>query len=93
MLNRDFGTVTPIVRNTYGITINYKWKEECRKYVEATLSVYQHEMWSDCRPDIKEIIKSSWHQTDRLCGLVVRVVGYRSGGPGSIPGTNKKKKI
>jgi hypothetical protein len=35
---------------------------------------------------------------DRLCGLVVRVLGYRSGGPGSIPGTarfseKKKKKI
>jgi hypothetical protein len=28
---------------------------------------------------------------DRLCGLVVRVLGYRSGGPGSIPGTNRKK--
>jgi hypothetical protein len=24
---------------------------------------------------------------DRFCGLVVRVLGYRSGGPGSIPGT------
>jgi hypothetical protein len=30
---------------------------------------------------------------DRLCGLVVRVLGYRSGGPGSIPGTTKKKRI
>jgi hypothetical protein len=29
---------------------------------------------------------------DSLCGLVVRVLGYRSGGPGSIPGTTKKKK-
>jgi hypothetical protein len=29
--------------------------------------------------------------TDRLCGLVVRVLGYRSGGPGSIPGTTRKK--
>jgi hypothetical protein len=29
---------------------------------------------------------------DRLCGLVVRVLGYRSGGLGSIPGTNRKKK-
>jgi hypothetical protein len=29
---------------------------------------------------------------DRLCGLVVRVLGYRSGGPGSTPGTTKKKK-
>jgi hypothetical protein len=28
---------------------------------------------------------------DRLCGLVVRVLGYRSGGPGSIPGTSRKK--
>jgi hypothetical protein len=30
---------------------------------------------------------------DRLCGPVVRVLGYRSGGPGSIPGTNKKKVV
>jgi hypothetical protein len=29
---------------------------------------------------------------DRLCGLVVRVLGYRSGGRGSIPGTTPKKK-
>jgi hypothetical protein len=29
----------------------------------------------------------SWR--DRLCGLVVRVLGYRSGGPGSIPGTTR----
>jgi hypothetical protein len=27
-----------------------------------------------------------------LCGLVVRVFGYRSGGLGSIPGTTRKKK-
>jgi hypothetical protein len=31
--------------------------------------------------------------TDRLCGLVVRVLGYRSGGPGSILGTTKKKVV
>jgi hypothetical protein len=30
---------------------------------------------------------------DRLCGLVVRVLGYRSGGPGSIPGITKKKVV
>jgi hypothetical protein len=30
---------------------------------------------------------------DRLCGLVVRVLGYRSGGPGLIPGTAMKKKV
>jgi hypothetical protein len=28
---------------------------------------------------------------DRLCGLVVTVLGYRFGGPGSIPGTTIKK--
>jgi hypothetical protein len=30
---------------------------------------------------------------DRLCGLVVRVLGYRSGGPGSIPGTTPPKNV
>jgi hypothetical protein len=30
---------------------------------------------------------------DRLCGLVVRVLDYRSGGPGSIPGTTRKKLV
>jgi hypothetical protein len=30
---------------------------------------------------------------DRLCGLVVRVLSYTSGGPGSIPGTTRKKKV
>jgi hypothetical protein len=29
---------------------------------------------------------------DHLSGLVVRVLGYRSGGPGSIPGTTRKKR-
>jgi hypothetical protein len=28
---------------------------------------------------------------DRLCGLVATVLDYRSGGPGSIPGTTRKK--
>jgi hypothetical protein len=29
----------------------------------------------------------------RLCGLVVRGLGYRSGGPGSIPGIIRKKVV
>jgi hypothetical protein len=29
----------------------------------------------------------------RLSGQVVRVLGYRCGGPGSIPGTTRKKKV
>jgi hypothetical protein len=32
-------------------------------------------------------------QRDHLCGLVIRVLGYRSGGPGSIPGTTRKKVV
>jgi hypothetical protein len=31
--------------------------------------------------------KSKIEHCDRLCGLVVRVPGYRSRGPGSIPDT------
>jgi hypothetical protein len=30
---------------------------------------------------------------DRLCGLVVRVLGYRSRGPDSNPGTTRKKVV
>jgi hypothetical protein len=33
------------------------------------------------------------YEIDRLCGLVVRILGYRSGGPGSIPGTTREKKV
>jgi hypothetical protein len=29
----------------------------------------------------------------RHCGVVVRVLGYRSGGLGSIPGTTRKKVV
>jgi hypothetical protein len=32
------------------------------------------------------------YMRDRLC-LVVRVLGYRPGGPGSIPGTTRKKVV
>jgi hypothetical protein len=40
---------------------------------------------------VPRIYLSSGQRDDRLCGLVVRVLGYRSGGPGSIPGTTRKK--
>jgi hypothetical protein len=30
---------------------------------------------------------------DRLCGLVVRVLGYRPRGLGSFPGTSREKKV
>jgi hypothetical protein len=37
------------------------------------------------------VICDRYTKYDRLRGLVVRVLGYRSGGPGSIPGTTIKK--
>jgi hypothetical protein len=42
-------------------------------------------------PKMSKIPSLDQGRMDRLCGLVVRVLGYRSGGPGSIPGTTKKK--
>jgi hypothetical protein len=39
----------------------------------------------------KQRIMECGGRHDRLCGLVVRVPGYRSGGPVSIPGTTSKK--
>jgi hypothetical protein len=39
-----------------------------------------------------QLRKICMFKVDRLCGLVARVLGYRSGGPGSIPGTTRKKK-
>jgi hypothetical protein len=39
--------------------------------------------------DTNWISKYYVERNDRLCGLVVRVAGYRSRGPGSIPGTTR----
>jgi hypothetical protein len=37
------------------------------------------------------VFQCIWH--DHLCGLMVKVLGYRSGGTDSIPGTTKKKVV
>jgi hypothetical protein len=39
------------------------------------------------------LFHSHCNLNDSLCGLVVRVFGYRFGSPGSIPGTTRKKNI
>jgi hypothetical protein len=44
-------------------------------------------------PSLRLISHSPNPFPDRPCGLVVRVLGYRSGGPGSIPGTTRKKVV
>jgi hypothetical protein len=47
-----------------------------------------------CNPILSAICTSTISKlcinVDRLCGLVVRVLGYRSEGTGSIPGITKK---
>jgi hypothetical protein len=56
-------------------------KTECISLVHRTVALYSR--------------GSNWmirESSDRLCGLVVRVLGYKSGGPGSISGTTGKKK-
>jgi hypothetical protein len=37
----------------------------------------------------KHSLKVTYDSTDRLCELVARVPGYRSRGPGSIPGATR----
>jgi hypothetical protein len=53
------------------------------------------DLWQLKQPDIRTLDVHFKYQYRlawcRLCGLVVRVLGYRSGGPGSIPGTTRKK--
>jgi hypothetical protein len=46
-------------------------------------------------PNLERIFDKILYEvdSDRLCGLVVRVLGYRSGGPGSIPRTTEKKVV
>jgi hypothetical protein len=36
---------------------------------------------------------ANYSNFDRFCGLVIRVLGYRTGGPGSIPGNTRKKVV
>jgi hypothetical protein len=48
-------------------------------------------IWSCCA--LKDILDKVYFFLDRLCGLVVIVLGYRSGGLGSIPSTTRKKVV
>jgi hypothetical protein len=50
---------------------------------------YTTEMYSDSCEVRTEFIYVTYKKVDRLCGLVVRVLGYRSRGPGYY----KKKKV
>jgi hypothetical protein len=37
----------------------------------------------------RRIFNKVFYEVNRLCGLVARVLDYRSRGPGSIPGTTR----
>jgi hypothetical protein len=50
------------------------------------------ELFEELLTHIPEFFGSNVGRNDRLCGLVVRVLGYRPGGPDLIPGTTRKKK-
>jgi hypothetical protein len=69
------------------------------EHIVSIFRIEQTEQDTRVKPDEEHISAchklvfcSAHNSTDRLCGLVVvRVLGYRSVGPGSIPGTTKKK--
>jgi hypothetical protein len=59
-----------------------------RSCSEVTLEILASVPFLECLTSDDLVSK-----TDRLCGLVVRILGYSSGGPGSIPGTTRKKVV
>jgi hypothetical protein len=46
-------------------------------------------VWALKWPSLISFSNVIYTQTDRFCSLVVRVPGYRSRGPGSIPGATR----
>jgi hypothetical protein len=64
---------------------------EKREYlpIPSCLLWRNYPVWTLCDNSVGYILYFHAHYMDCLCGLVVRVVGYRSGGPGSIPGTTR----
>jgi hypothetical protein len=61
---------------------------EISKFYAPRLTIAAHV--DDLTDELKSVF-GYMSVVSRLCGLVVRVLGYRSGGPDSILGTAKKK--
>jgi hypothetical protein len=74
-------TYTELIFNCL-IYVLVQWENACHYKVYNSVVVFK------CLP-VKNI--KLYPHTDRLCGLVVRVLGYRSGGPCSIPRHYQKK--
>jgi hypothetical protein len=65
----------------------------CPSYCYSCLHILASVRQVSPRQEANWVLFTYRWSSDRLCGLVVRVLGYRSGGPGSIPGTTKKKVV
>jgi hypothetical protein len=95
--NPASNSVTVLLRsNVLLVTMEIKSTSRCIAKDICRLSL----MWEAPTPlsDDKDVVSVSngvhlnlVHKVGStcLCGLVVRVLGYRSGGPGSIPGTTR----
>jgi hypothetical protein len=67
---------------TYGFLFSSLFNHASESYHQVIGS-------SDILKNIRLYLIGLYTAPDRLCGLVVRVLGYRSRGPGSIPGTTR----
>jgi hypothetical protein len=61
---------------------------DIKRIVRKEFSLCSEKRSLNCLSDYMEVQSLVF----KLCGLVVTVLGYRSGGPGLIPGTMRKKK-
>jgi hypothetical protein len=82
-------TTWDIVRSVTGKLINDKTIQELevnRKVIRnrQNIAVFVNNFFLS-------MVDDNINNNPSLCGLVLRVLGYRSGGPGSIPGTTRKK--
>jgi hypothetical protein len=71
------------------LKFHYKFESSCRSIGFIT-TVFPSEFCTVKLSHWVTLIKyNSLNTLDRFCGLVVRVLGYRYEGPGSIPGTTR----
>jgi hypothetical protein len=73
------------------VCLNFPQGYEYRKYISLLLlnptCLLKYVL--DCEQNLSIFIFRFGLSSDRLCGLVVKVPGYRLIGPGSIPGATK----
>jgi hypothetical protein len=80
------------------MNINFTHVLRCRCGLVVRVPGYRTEMYCvSCEIETEFEVQTELicyvEESDRLCGLVVTVLGYRNGGPGSIPGNTMEKKV